>query len=194
MTPERKRLALLFAALAGAAVWSFWPRDEAPTPNAGNAGPQKRGKAAVVISYDDIPGPPKDPAAELAGIAKVNRNVFAFFVPTPTNPPIPTPTKTPIPGERERGFIGPSHPTPTPTNTPIVPPAIPYTVVAVFGPKEKPIVAFEEGGRIINAREGDVLDGKFILLKINQESVDWGFKDLPREITRRMPLGTSVSR
>jgi hypothetical protein len=124
----------------------------------------------------------------------VNRNVFAFFVPTPTNPPIPTPTKTPIPGERERGFIGPSHPTPTPTNTPIVPPAIPYTVVAVFGPKEKPIVAFEEGGRIINAREGDVLDGKFILLKINQESVDWGFKDLPREITRRMPLGTSVSR
>lgn len=123
----------------------------------------------------------------------MTRNVFAFFGPTPTNPPIPTPTKTPIPGERERGFIGPSHPTPTPTNTPIDPGHSVYRRGRVRA-EEKPIVAFEEGGRIINAREGDVLDGKFILLKINQESVDWGFKDLPREITRRMPLGTSVSR
>jgi hypothetical protein len=61
VTPERKRLALLFAALAGAAAWSFWPRDEAPVPTAGNAGPQRRGKVVAPIDLEKgVPDPPTD--------------------------------------------------------------------------------------------------------------------------------------
>ena len=33
-------------------------------------------------------------------------------------------------------------------------------------------MSLEEGGRIINAREGDVVDGRFLIQKINRESVD----------------------
>jgi hypothetical protein len=118
----------------------------------------------------------------------VNRNVFRFYdKPTPTPTPLPTPRPTPImPGTPL--FVGPMPIPPTPTATPIVPPAIPYKVIGRFGPKENPIVALEEGGRIINAREGDVVDGRFKIHKINRESVDISFPGLPPEITRRIPI------
>jgi hypothetical protein len=77
---------------------------------------------------------------------------------------------------------------PTPTPTPIVPPAIPFKALGVFGPRDEPIVSLEEGGRIINAREGDVIDGRFKVHKINRESVDFSFPLLPPEITRRIPI------
>ena len=118
----------------------------------------------------------------------MNRNVFRFYdKPTPTPTPLPTPRPTPIlPGSPL--FIGPMPIPPTPTPTPIVPPAIPYKVIGRFGPKESPIVALEEGSRIINAREGDVVDGRFKIHKINRESVDISFPGLPPEITRRIPI------
>ena len=94
------------------------------------------------------------------------RNVFAFHVPpTPTPRPLPpTPTPLPVPGSAE--FVGPRPPTPTPTPTPLVPPAIPFRALGIFGPRERPIVTFEDGPRLINAREGDVLDGRFIRLML----------------------------
>ena len=61
-------------------------------------------------------------------------------------------------------------------------------MIGRFGPKESPIVALEEGSRIINAREGDVVDGRFKIHKINRESVDISFPGLPPEITRRIPI------
>ena len=41
---------------------------------------------------------------------------------------------------------------------------------------------------VINAREGDVLDGRFILRRVGRESVDFAFVGLPPEITRRIPV------
>ncbi len=49
-------------------------------------------------------------------------------------------------------------------------------------------MSLEEGGRIINAREGDVVDGRFRIHKINRESVDISFPGLPDSITRRIPI------
>jgi hypothetical protein len=77
---------------------------------------------------------------------------------------------------------------PTPTPTPIIPPTIPYKVLGVFGSRDALIVSLEEGGRIINAREGDTVDVRFIIRKINRESVDFAFTGLPPEITRRIPI------
>ncbi|MEO6325717.1 MAG: hypothetical protein ABIT01_09010, partial [Thermoanaerobaculia bacterium] len=121
-------------------------------------------------------------------IATVQRNVFRFYdrpTPVPTNPP-PAPTRVPMMGDPLS--IGPSKPTPPPPPTPIVPPVIPYKAVGIFGPKEQPIVALEDNGRLINARTGDTLDGRFIIRQINQESVDFGFVGLPPEITRRLAM------
>ena len=57
-----------------------------------------------------------------------------------------------------------------------------------MGPREKPIVSFEDGPRLINAREGDILDGRFILKRVGRESVDFAFVGLPPEITKRIPV------
>ena len=66
--------------------------------------------------------------------------------------------------------------------------AIPFKALGVFGSRDEPIVSLEEGGRIINTREGDTVDGRFIVRKINRESVDFAFTGLPPEITRRIPI------
>jgi hypothetical protein len=119
---------------------------------------------------------------------EVVRNVFRFYdPPTPTPTRVP-PTPTPI---VYHDFPGPITPTPTPT--PIVPPSIPYKALGLFGPRDNPIVALEEGTRIINARQGDVIDGRFKIEKINRESVDFSFPPLPPEITRRLPLPVSAA-
>jgi hypothetical protein len=119
---------------------------------------------------------------------RVGRNVFRFYdAPTPTPLPTPIPTPTPVvPGSGQ--FVGPMPIQPTPTPTPIIPPAIPYKVLGVFGSRDDVIVSLEDGGRIINAREGDVVDARFRIHKINRESVDFSFPGLPPEITRRIPI------
>ena len=119
---------------------------------------------------------------------RVGRNVFRFYdSPTPTARPTPIPTPTPVlPGSPR--FVGPMPIQPTPTPTPIIPPSIPYKVLGVFGSRDALIVSLEEGGRIINAREGDVVDVRFKVHRINRESVDFSFPGLPHEITRRIPI------
>jgi hypothetical protein len=182
----RPLLFLLFAVAAAAAL-TWWPstrRGDVPEsiPSSERAR-LSRGTADPSAVPDLAKIPPREATEE-----KVGRNVFRFYdAPTPTPPPPPTPRPTPIvPGSPL--YVGPMPIPPTPTPTPIVPPAIPYKVIGRFGPKESPIVSLEEGGRIINAREGDVVDGRFRIHKINRESVDISFPGLPPEITRRLPI------
>jgi hypothetical protein len=175
---------LAFAAAAAALTW--WPTrpDEAP---AGIPGSERARLVRGPLDPSSVPDlaqvPPRGASA-----GEVNRNVFRFYdKPTPTPTPVPTPRPTPIaPGSPL--FVGPMPIPPTPTPTPIVPPAIPYKVLGKFGPRDAPIVSLEEGGRIINAREGDVVDGRFRIHRINRESVDISFPGLPPEITRRIPI------
>ena len=179
--------------MAVLAILSFWPGrkpDEKIAVRSAASRPTRAGKtgaAHVGYTSETIPtlaidvnrGPLEIPVA---------RNVFRFYdrpTPVPTLPP-PPPTRVPMPGDQR--FIGPLPPTPPPPPTPIIPPVIPYKAVGIFGPKEQPIVALEDNGRLINARAGDILDGRFILRQVNQESVDFGFVGLPSEITRRLPI------
>ena len=184
---SRKGLLGLLGLLVVVAVVRFWPERGAPPAGPPGVVPRPARPGAGPASPVEVP-----PLAlgqgrgELDG--RVVRNVFAFHVPpTPTPRPLPpTPTPFPVPGSAD--FIGPRLPTPTPTATPIVPPAIPYRALGIFGPREKPIVTFEDGPRLINAREGDILDGRFILRRVGRESVDFAFVGLPPEITRRIPV------
>ena len=172
--------------VAGVRYWSA-SRGEEPAPP----------RPGAVATSGRRGQPPAEPS-EIPSLAlgrgrgeiegRVVRNVFAFHVPPPPPAPPPPPPPPPFPAPGSAGFIGPRLPTPTPTPTPIVPPAIPYRALGVFGPRERPIVTFEEGPRLINAREGDVLDGRFILRRVGRESVDFAFVGLPPEITRRIPV------
>ncbi len=177
---------VLLAVAAAAAALTWWPTKTDDTP-AGIPGSERARLARGPADPSSVPDlaqiPPRGAAA-----GEVSRNVFRFYdKPTPAPTPLPTPRPTPIlPGSPR--FVGPMPIPPTPTPTPIVPPAIPYKVIGKFGERERPIVALEEGGRIINAREGDVVDGRFRIQRINRESVDISFPGLPPEITRRIPI------
>lgn len=187
---SRKALLALLGVLLAALVYRYWPGG-----GTAGAGPSARGArpgaAARTGGETLLPGE-IPPLALGTGRGEVGgavvRNVFAFHVPpTPTPKPLP-PTPTPFPRPGSVDFIGPRLPTPTPTATPIVPPSVPFRALGIFGPSERPIVAFEDGPRLINAREGDILDGRFILRRVGRESVDFAFVGLPPEITRRIPV------
>ena len=187
--PPRKGL-LAFLGLAFVfLVFRYWPRGSEAEP----ASPQGSTARLAARPGGTPPAPSEIPPlafsrerGEIGG--DVVRNVFAFHTPpTPTPKPVP-PQPTPIPAPGSAQFIGPRLPTPTPTATPIVPPAIPFKAIGISGPRDKPIVTLEDGPRLINAREGDVLDGRFILRRVGRESVDFAFVGLPPEITRRIPV------
>jgi hypothetical protein len=187
----KSNLKLLLIALGGTlafAALSNLPKgpDAPETPPA--APPSGRPRAARGVSDPESVPDLARLSARGSAEEKVGRNVFRFFEsPTPTPRPTPIPTPTPIvPGSPL--YVGPMPIQPTPTPTPIVPPAIPFKALGVFGSRDEPIVSLEESGRIINAREGDVIDGRFKVHRINRESVDFSFPNLPPQITRRIPV------
>src|ERR1017187_7696110 len=183
-----KLLLFALAAVLGLGALSYLPKGSEVPEGVAAAPASGRSRAARGVS--DPESVPDLPRAAARGSAEghVGRNVFRFFEsPTPTPRPTPIPTPTPVlPGSPL--FVGPMSIQPTPTPTPIVPPAIPFKALGVFGSRDEPIVSLEEGGRTINTREGDTVDGRFIVRKINRESVDFAFTGLPPEITRRIPI------
>jgi hypothetical protein len=60
-----------------------------------------------------------------------------------------------------------------------------------FGPERARIAVFvgPGGGEVLNAREGDVLEGKFIVERIGYESVDLKFVGFPDAPARRLAAG-----
>jgi hypothetical protein len=61
------------------------------------------------------------------------------------------------------------------------PPPFTWTYLGSFGPANQRIAAFTDGQKVWNAREGDRLEGKFIVAKIGYESVDIRYVDFPNE-------------
>lgn len=196
MSPEKKRLAFLVAVLLGISAMAFWPRGASlpPPPRVASARPSRSGTAGTSGSMSPEQVPTLVPTAGLVGIAPVKRDIFHFYIAPTRVPTVPPPTPTPLPMPGGTKFIGPMPIPPTPTPTPIVPPAIPYKLVGLFGSQDRQIAAFEDNGRLINAREGDVLDGKFIVRKVNKESVDFAFVGLPNDITRRLAMAAEAAR
>jgi hypothetical protein len=196
--PREKRrfagLVVLLALAGGLAALSYWPSGTPATPGLAPSERSRPGNpAAAQIDPDAIPTLRTETERGPMGKGDAARNPFRFYdPPTPTPTHTRTPTVTPIPPGDPR-FVGPRELTPTPTATPIIPPAIPYKAVGLFGERDNPIVALEEGNRIITARAGDILDGRFKIERINRESVDFSFPPLPSTITRRIPLPVTAA-
>jgi hypothetical protein len=82
-----------------------------------------------------------------------------------------------------------TEPEAVPPPPPPVPPQFTYKFIGTFGRPQSPIATFARDGDIVNARIGDVIDGKFILKRIGIESAEIGFVGFPPDVTQRVPLG-----
>ncbi len=150
-----------------------------------------------------------------SGSFRSDRNLFAYKEPPPPRPVVirPPPPEAPPPDADKDGVpdfrdncpsvVNPNQqdidgdnigtacdagevPPPPP---PPVPPTFGYKFIGTFGRPQSPIATFAREGEVINARIGDVIEGKFILRRIGIESAEIGFVGFPPDITQRVPLG-----
>ncbi|MBV8517441.1 MAG: thrombospondin type 3 repeat-containing protein [Acidobacteria bacterium] len=149
-----------------------------------------------------------------SGSYRSERNLFAYKEPPPPPPPpaaAPPPpppdqdkdgipdfrdncVKVPNPDQKDIDGDGigtaceqePEIPPPPPAP---VPPQFNYKFIGMFGRPQSPIATFAREGEIVNARIGDVIEGKFILRRIGIESAEIGFVGFPPDVTQRIPLG-----
>lgn len=150
-----------------------------------------------------------------SGSYKSDRNLFAYKEPPPPPPPPPVKPPPPPPDQDKDGVpdfrdncvsvpnpdqrdidqdgIGTACETDAseipPPPPPPKPPQFTYKFIGMFGPPQKPIATFTREGEIVNARIGDVIEGKFILRRIGIESAEIGFVGFPPDVTQRVPLG-----
>lgn len=133
-----------------------------------------------MISPEDL-----DPRPGGTG-GRTERNLFDFREPTPRPLPTPTPAPPPPPAPGDPRFMGPLPPPPPPP-TP-APPAIAFRFIGSFGPRDRPIAVLVEGDRVVNARAGDVIFGRFLLRRVGYESIDVGFVGFAPSETRRLGI------
>ncbi len=69
------------------------------------------------------------------------------------------------------------------------PPRFPYRLIGMFGPVDKPIVAFVADDRVVTVQLGAEIDNQFVLRSIGLESVDIGFVNDERTV--RVQMGQS---
>lgn len=145
---------------------------------------------------------------EAAGEAKVSlggRNVFSFPPPpAPLPPPTPPPTKqdlerkgwnekcgAPCPLLYGETYGPPPPPPPAPPPPPPpkpVPPQVPYKLIGIFGPRQRPIVTLQKDKELLNARVGETLEDVFVVREIGIDSVELGFVGF--DDTKKLTLTT----
>lgn len=177
-TPEeqrRQKLLLALLVVAGLALAYRQWTSGATEVVSGASNPVPAGAAPVPgatgAAGGTMPVPVKlgalEPVAEETGNA---RNPFAFGV--PPRPPAPPPQAAPPPR--------PTPPPPPPQ--PAGPPPRPAIPVKFIGVVEDPakagkIVALSINGEVMMAREGDLVDGRFRLLKVGLDSITMAYAD-----------------
>jgi hypothetical protein len=69
------------------------------------------------------------------------------------------------------------------------PPQVTFGYLGSFGPAARRIAVLSDGANIWNAREGDIVEGKFEVAKIGLESVDIKFVGFPDTPPLRLAVG-----
>ena len=194
-----KRAWILLALLAAAGVLAFTlggDDDDAPavaTSPQGRAGGRSpaAGRAGGAAESGDILALKSLDAGEVEGEYEPGRDPFRFYEPPPPPPPPPRPQPPPP---------RPQPVAPQPPPGPVVPPKpqpppIDVQYLGSFGPEAAPIAVFTDpdGEQIWNVRIGEVIEGKFRVVRIGYESVDLGYVGFPDEPPTRLPVGGAGS-
>ncbi len=155
------------------------PTTEVTTPasNTPAATPRATGQAGALPEALRLASLEPVPEASLG-----SRDPFGFGVPPrPPAPPPPPPRPAPAP------------PAPEPPR-PVGPPPRPQIPVKFLGFAEEPgkpgkVVSLSVGGVVVLAREGDVVDGRYRLLKVGLESIVMAYLDGQGQQTIRQSGG-----
>ncbi len=198
--------------IAGFAIYTF-AAPEASQSN-GEATPVSTAAGARAADTPGVDPIRLDLLEADSGSYKSDRNIFSYYEPPPPPPPPPpAPPPPPPDGDKDgvpdfrdncvalanpdqqdidRDGIGTACETDVetpPPPPPPVPPQFNYRFIGMFGQAQNPIATFARDGEIVNARVGDIIEGKFILRGIGIESAEIGFVGFPAEVRQRIPLG-----
>jgi hypothetical protein len=171
--PRPWLLALMGVVLGVFLVWEFWP----VKPAAPAAVPSKSRTPARSANTPVEATDPADLNVRLDELAKARpktgeerRNPFQF---QPKAPPPPPPESR---VSQRAGQTAPAVPQGPPQPPP--PPPIPLKFIGVVEPKPGDrIAAFSDCRYTFRGREGDIVDGRFRLVKIGVESVTMEYLD-----------------
>ncbi len=172
MAPDRRTRLLVIAGAAvaiAAVTYQMWPRPsaaEAPASNgrgAAQATSSPGGRApAQMVQAPDVHLAELD--AERPKPGQASRNLFRFK-PKPTPPPAPPPSS-----------VAP----PVPTGPPPPPPPPPITLKFIGFVEEngKKIAALSDSaGHVDYGKEGEIIQGRYRILRIGVESIEMAYLD-----------------
>jgi hypothetical protein len=162
-------LVALLAALAVLLVYQvrqFGPRGEAGRP--AQAG---QGSVRVATARDRAAAVPEPSLSALRALASapepaIVRNPFRD---RPVAPPVLPPSSARPGGAVAIAAQGPPLPPP--------PPPITLKLVAIIRGAGKPMAALSDGRDVFYGREGEVVEGRYKIIKINVESIDISYVD-----------------
>jgi hypothetical protein len=159
-------LAALGMAVVVAAASYFWPvKSAAPAAPSSNRRPQARAKATPdTVKPADLDVHLEDLKQSRSEAQASNRNPFKFYVPPPPPPP-------PV----EHSGRGPEA-VPPPV-VPIGPPPIALKFIGTLETRGGKIAVFSDCRTTMNGKEGDIIDGRYRLVKIGVESVVMEYAD-----------------
>jgi hypothetical protein len=158
----------------GIVAWTLWPSGPAPSAPAAAPTRARTTRASAAPAEEGPVGPVRLNAltASRDEPGQAARNPFRFqpkVVPQPPRPPTPTPSATDQPG----GAM-PSAPT-----GPLPPPPIALKLIGVLERANgvKWAVLTDGKSAPMYGREGDIIDGRYLIVKIGNESIEMSHAD-----------------
>ena len=149
-------LLVVFIAVASNEVRRAGPPVPAGQPHVVQAGPSRA--AAARDQAESAPGVRlSDLKAERPVPAEGGRNLFLEKPKAPPPPPKVAPPPDP--------------------NAPPPPPPITLKLIAIVRGSGRPIAAITDGRDVFYGREGDIIEGRYKIIKVNVESIDIAYVD-----------------
>ncbi len=174
LSAQRKQLyqlGVLVAVLSGVVYYYYFAPAEGG-PAASNPAASVAGSPVGAVGPTSLPSALKFAALEpVSDKPAAGRNPFRFGLPPappppPPRPPTPPPPPTPV----QQGPVGPP---PIPP-----PPAISMKFIGVIQlPTGKRLASLSDGKGVLMGGEGDVIDGRFRIVKIGVESIVMEYLD-----------------
>lgn len=171
MPPERRRLIVLLGLLAVVlliAIYRFWPSAAVTESARANARPGARRSGPSAVAAPDVRLQSLNEARPQP-VDETQRDLFRFKPKAAPRPPVrPAPSVDPAASAPQGG------PPPPPALAPI---AMRFIGLVESAGSAQKIAILSDGRGIYEGREGDIIEGRYRILKIGVESVEMAYLD-----------------